>query len=286
MENETVNLSVEEEVNQRLNLKMMLFSDPGMGKTTTIASSYDDPRIAPILWIDVERSQSAINSKVAPYTLEDLKNNRPPIKGKISYLKISEKSELQKIVSFLAARSSSKNEVKTPELKAYLQSKDFKPYLGFRTIVIDNLTEVSRIYLQDSVLVGNKSPDGIIPTLQDYNRRGIAIGDVVRMFRDLNTHTIFTAHAFTKENEIKEETIYPSLGGLGLSKELPGLFQVVGYIKVNPKDDNTREIIFQPTTGIIGVKCNLEESEAKKSQVFEKNERVLSKLFDLWHIVK
>lgn len=288
MENEIdiKNNAIEDDVQKRLNLKIMFFSDPGVGKTTAIASSYDDPRLAPMLWIDLERSQSAINSKVEPYTIQDLKNNRPPIKGKISYLKISSKQELEDIISALEKRSSSKYESPSAELNVYLKSKEFKPYLGFRTIVVDNLTEVSRIYLQDSVIVGGKSPDKILPTLQDFGRRIFTVGDVVRELRDIDTHIILTAHAEVRENIVREETISPDLGSVKLAKDVSGLIPISGYIRVNPKDNNTREILFQPITGLIGVKDNLEKSSVGNSQVFEKKDKVLSKLFDLWHIEK
>lgn len=258
-----------------INVKAMFFGDPGIGKTTGLSKSYKDPRIGPMLWIGCESSCIAIQSKLKRWYLEDFKNKKTAETDSIAYGKLSRENgvaELNRIITYLRSTK-----------------KDEKPYLGFKSIVLDSLTAFDNLSIADAMKYNTdhnvKGCDGTVPKQQDFLRNSYNITAIFNELNDLDTHLFLIAHAMqSEENGIP--IVYPNISGQ-LKVKIPALLQVVAYVQSAKGGD--REYIFQPGDAsgakeVTMVKDIFEDSKVGRSQTFKKEDHVLTQLFDLWGI--
>jgi len=93
----------------------------------------------------------------------------------------------------------------------------------YKTVCLDSLTELQRLIAED-VLAGSDTP-----SMREWGIIRERIIRVVRYFRDLDCHTIFTAlPALTKDEKI----VAPDLVGK-LKREIAAFFDEVGYMFVS-----------------------------------------------------
>lgn len=111
--------------------------------------------------------------------------------------------------------------------------EDLRRENKYKTIVVDSLTEAYKVSMY-SVMAGTvrKDPerDLDIPAQRDWGKSSEQIRRMVRAFRDLDCHVIFTA----LENQNKDQmtgkvTITPSLPGK-LAFEIPAFLDIVLYL--------------------------------------------------------
>ena len=127
------------------------------------------------------------------------------------------------------------------ELRSWTDFKDILLFLrsafnnnpaAYRTIVVDNITELQRVLMQS--ITENKS----IPTIQDWGTVLNQMQYFVRKIRELPCNTVFVAHEGMKENQA-----VPALSGQ-IAQELPGYFDIVArYTLVTRKITNPDQTI-------------------------------------------
>jgi hypothetical protein len=107
------------------------------------------------------------------------------------------------------------------------------------TIVIDNLSELQRLSMQAVmrlVVANNDKRDPDVPGLGEYGKNGEVIRKVIKSFRDMPKHVIFTCHMMdTTDQGTGLPIARPMLQGK-LAAEVPGYVDIVGrtsIIKVN-----------------------------------------------------
>lgn len=181
-------------------LKMLLYGDPGVGKTVLAAQA---PKA---LVVDAEHgSRSLLNH-------EETKN--------IPTLPITKWEEIE-------------------DLFWALHDED-PFFDQFKTIVIDSITELQKRNLDLIVKQGvqkdpNRNP--YLPFLQDYGINNQVMRRLIVNFRDLRKNLIVTAHAVEDKDE-REGFIYmrPAVTPK-LSETIIGVMDLVGYMTMREEKD-------------------------------------------------
>jgi hypothetical protein len=212
-------------------VKMMVYGVPGSGKTYLCGTSADIERMCPVLFIDIEGGTKTVRKKwpeIKRVRIRDIYNSEGELR-KTAWDKLAEVYEALRTGVY-----------------------------PFRTIVVDNLSEAYKLAM-DSVMLKTiaRDPerDRDIPAQRDWGKTSEMVRRMVRAFRDLDAHVIFTAH----EAEVRDPkdgtiTIRPSLPGK-LASEIPGFLDEVYYLYARPtgeKDEHDtpaieRRILAQPT---------------------------------------
>ena len=206
-------------------LKMLVYGDPGVGKTVLAATAMAVPSLREVLFINVESGILSITDaeEIGVPELPDIKD-------------FNSFKELEDIFLFLVTQ----------------------PH-GYKTVVVDSLSELQK-YNLDSI-VGEKmgkasksgqtrtSPDDIWQ--EDYGESTQNMRRVVRRFRDLPMNVIFTCHAVTSQDESKKEVIRPALTPK-LCTSVEGYVDVVGYlytkevVTTDGEESLVRKLLVQP----------------------------------------
>lgn len=191
-------------------LKGLVYSDPGVGKTIFAAISQD---------------ALIINCEAGLMCLDKI-------------------SEYQPQLGFMAVDVSSMQEL----TDVFHKIKTNDPVLADRKlIVIDSLIELSQISMDEILNDSQRDAkyDRLTPNLKDYQKNTNRMRKIVRAFRDLDRHVIFTCHAMNvKDEETGSINVMPALTPK-LSVEVMGYVDLVGYMFVD-RTTGQRKMLFQP----------------------------------------
>lgn len=190
-------------------LKMLIYGDPGVGKTTLAASAAAVKSMSEVLFINVEGGALAISD--------------PSVYGA---------KEVPDTVDFNGFDALS------VIFKALARMEH--PY---KTVVIDSLSELTKYNLDDVIRKKmasttnrqgkvNRDEDDVF--LEDYGTMTKQMRRVVRMFRDLPMHVIYTSHAEPYDEGAK---VGPDLSNK-LRSSVVGYMDVVGYMFTSTKTEN------------------------------------------------
>jgi hypothetical protein len=122
----------------------------------------------------------------------------------------------------------------------------------YQTVIIDSLTEVEQYCLYQLLgITENTGLDEDVASEEwsEYKKNTSMIQRLVRSFRDLPMHVIFTCSASYVQDEKKRKTFAPMLTGK-LSSKVQGFMDLVGYLTVEPTDKdqaNPRRLWIQPS---------------------------------------
>lgn len=172
----------------------MVYGDPGVGKTRLVGSANEVPEMCPVLALDFDGG------------ILSLKRNYPDM----DVVRLKNWNDFQKL---------------------YMALK--KGDTGYRTLAVDSLTEAQKFSMQtimQDVVKKDSERDQDVPGLREWGKNGEQLRRLVRLFRDLPVHTIFTAHVALQEDkktQIVSKT--PSLSGK-MARECAGFIDTVGYM--------------------------------------------------------
>ena len=178
-------------------VNMFIYGDAGVGKTHFISTAQDDERTSPLLIIDCEGGMATIRDR------DDID----------------------------IRRATSREDLNTIHTDLFKQDE---PY--YKTVAIDTFSEFAKVnmtrIMQDAY---NKNPAKVdldVPSPREWGIHLSHIRKILRAFRDLPCHTIFTAHTNVKtENDV--ERITPNIQGQGV-REVPGFVDIMGYYRSAP----------------------------------------------------
>lgn len=192
-------------------LKILVYADPGVGKTYFLGTADDDPRLTPALLVDTEGGTLTIRGK---------KN--------IDVVRVRSYEDIVKLINHLRMPDHSKCS-----------------HRQWKCIMIDSLTELQKQIMQEILrmeYVKKPSRDPDIPEMRDWGKNAERVRKVVRAFRDLQGyHIIFTL----LQREIKDDNtgitvVKPGLPGQ-LADDIAGFIDIVGYLQIVRKEETKKE---------------------------------------------
>lgn len=179
-------LKVRKASESKNNPTMLIYGQAGTGKTTLAASAADVEELCPVLHLNVENGADSIASRT-----------------NIDIVDIDTIKELQAVFSELYNKQGA----------------------GYRTVIIDNLTEVQSQGMDDLLKSGSRYNfvdfDSATFANGVWNRSSEQMRKLVRYFRDLPIYTIFTAWEKDHANDGPAE-IGPHFTKT-FAQEVPGL---------------------------------------------------------------
>lgn len=181
----------------------LIYGDSGTGKTTLAGSADEVPEMRPVLFIDIEGGT------------ESLRHSYPQVET----VRVITWKDMQRVYEAL-----------------------YEGDHGYRTVVLDSLTEIQKFDMYNIMQdVAQKRPDldPDVPSMREWGKNLEHIRKMVRGFRDLEMHTIFTA--LVKEDKNQRTgiiTMKPSLSGK-MADEVAAFLDVVGYYYVKQIGDGS-----------------------------------------------
>lgn len=190
-------------------LNLLVYGDPGAGKTTFAASAAKHPDLGPVLVINVEGGMLSIRTTPGVHATEQIKST-----GQVE--------------------------------KLFWRLCDPEDLGKYKTVIIDSVTELQTLNLEEIAGKSGRGPDSL--ELQDYGRSTAQLKHLFRMFRDLPKHVIFTALVRREYPEKAKMTaqptdVRPALTGK-LCQSTMGYMDAVWYMYVDSEGDH--KIITSP----------------------------------------
>jgi hypothetical protein len=174
-------------------INMIIYGDPGAGKTRLAGSACVIPNMSPVLLLDWEGGTLSLADDY----------------DAVEVLRPTTWKQVDQIYGALY---------------------DNNPY---RTVIVDSLTEAQKFCMQQimrDVVEANPSRDRDIASLREWGKQGEQLRRLVRALRDLPCNTIFTALCNEEKDDsgklIKRR---PALPGQ-LKGEIAGYVDIVGYL--------------------------------------------------------
>lgn len=199
-------------------LKILVYGDPGVGKTVFTATSPD------WLMVNIEKG-----GKV-------LKNHRDLIGPNCQGLEYKSIFQLEQLLKYL--------------------KQDAEPLRKFKTVVIDSFSELQKRDLDEIVKVEaskDASRNKFLPIGPDYNINTEHMRVIASDLRDLDRHVIVTCHVKEEKDGdsgaiLRRPNLTPKLAGT-----LAGIFDLVGYYarSVGPDGKEVRTLQVQPTARVV-----------------------------------
>lgn len=198
-------------------LNLLVFGQPGAGKTRLVGTAQDHPMTSPLLLLDVEGGTTTLRNR--------------------------------KDIDVIQVRSP--KDVIEAHNSLLLENNGY-----YKTVAIDSLSELQDVDMAEvmrKMLQARPDRDPDIPDMREWGQSRAHIRKIVRAFRDLPLNTIFTALVLVEKNpQTGVTTLYPNLPGK-LRIEVPGFLDVVGYLHANVDGGGNivRTIQFAQTRGVI-----------------------------------
>jgi hypothetical protein len=175
-------------------INMLIYGEPGAGKTVLAGSADAVAEMSPVLVADVEGGAFSLRA----------------FYPKVDVVRVTSIMDLANILEALKAGESE-----------------------YKTVVLDSLTEIQKMVMSvimQQVVIEDPERDPDIPSIREWGKNSEQIRKIVRRFRDLPMNVIFTALLDSdkdpKTNKVKH---YPSLPGK-LKREIPGFVDIVAFL--------------------------------------------------------
>ncbi len=189
-------LQIHKVEDQSPNLNLLIYGAPGAGKTVLAGSAFEVPEMSPVLFLDMEGGTFSLRAKYSD----------------IDVVRIETINDMNKL---------------------YAELKQMRH--GYKTIVIDSLSELQKFALREimkQVVKQDSDRDPDVPSIREWGKLLNQMRNIITFFRDLPVNTIFTCLG----NSVKDEktgvtSTKPSLSGQ-LGGEAPGFIDIVAYLYV------------------------------------------------------
>ncbi len=220
-------------------LKLLIYGNFGVGKTYLAGTSAEVKSMKDVL---------IINAEAGDLSLEAFEG--------IDSITVTDFRTLGRINEYLKQHCTARDAKDTKRLKELeanvrgIDIKDIDKPKEYRTVIIDSLTELEAYCMNQ--LLGITDTTRLDEEAQsaewaEYKKNHTMMQRVVRAFRDLPMHVIFTASEQFQQDENKKYRFSPDLTGK-LSKKIQGFMDMVGYLAVGKDGDKTiRRLYVSPS---------------------------------------
>jgi hypothetical protein len=209
----TLNVQPPSQISPYLNL--LVYGNPGVGKTVFAGTAEDDKQTSPTIFLDVEGGTLSLRQRT-----------------NLDVVRVKSIDELVEMHRKLAT-----------ENDGY-----------YKTCVVDSLTELQKLDMGDIMHeLTQRRPDldKDVPSQREWGKSIEHMRRIVRGFRDLPMNVIFTCLVIVDKDENGIVTYTPSLPGK-LKMEISGFVDVVGYMSTVVEEGETiRRIQFAGTRRVI-----------------------------------
>lgn len=230
-------------------LKMLVYARPGGGKTTLLGTAVDIPEMRDVLYIDAEKGHLAMEENTRIKNADLLMQNRIPV---------NDFKTVAMVHDYLKGHCKFRDENNVEKLREYeawlrgVPVEEIVEPKRFKTVLIDSMTEVDIFctygllgITQDKVLHGESS-EIEVARFDEFRKNNQMVQMLCRAFRDLPIHVLVAAHRTYAEDELRKRYYSPALTGQ-LKTQVPGFFDIVGYLDYKKEGDNLeRRMYVQP----------------------------------------
>jgi hypothetical protein len=220
-------------------LKLLIYGNYGVGKTTLAGTATDVEGMGDVL---------IINAEAGDLSLAEFEG--------LDEITVQDFRTLGRINEFLKQHCKARDEGDTDKLKQLeaavrgCEAKDIKEPREYRTVIIDSLTELEAYCFNQLLGITDTTrldEDPQSAEWTEYKKNHTMMLRVVRAFRDLPMHVIFTASEQFQQDESKRYKYSPDLTGK-LSKKVQGFMDMVGYLAIGKEGDQTiRRLYVSPS---------------------------------------
>lgn len=192
-------------------INMMVYGDPGVGKTVFAGSASDVSELAPVIYIDVEGGTLSLRERYPD----------------VDVLRIRNFEELGRVYAELRAGNS-----------------------GYKTVVLDSITEIQKFgmySIMGAALKKDPDRDPDLPGIGEWGKNTEQMRRLIRAFRDLPMNTIFIALAAQERDKRGNVLNKPSLSAK-LSNEVAGFLDIVVYMYRKTIEDEVKRVMLTQGT--------------------------------------
>ncbi len=193
-------------------VNMLVYGDPGVGKTVLAGSASEVEAMSPVLFIDVEGGTMSLRNKYP----------------QVDVVRVASWSDMTSVYNDIASSTDS-----------------------YKTIVLDSLTEIQKFSMYNimrDLVMGDPDRDPDVPGIREWGKNSEQIRRFVRAFRDLSVNTIFTALSATDKDQKTGITLSrPYLSGK-LASEVAGFLDIVCYMYIRVVEGDVRRLMLTSGT--------------------------------------
>src|SRR5262245_6743841 len=201
-------------------LNLLVYGEPGVGKTWYVGTAEDHIETMPLLIIDVDGGVTTLRHRDVD-CIPCRSIDKHPVTGADGINQIYEK--LFKSI--------------------YTDENGVQRIEHYNTVAIDRLDELAdvdmRFIMRDAYARNPDKVDIDVPSPREYGINRSHIRKLVRAFRDLPCHVIFVCGVATRQEEGQPIKYFPGFSGK-LQTEVPGFCDIVGYYT---NDTSTGELV-------------------------------------------
>lgn len=203
-------------------LNLLIYGEPGVGKTLLASTAEDHLLTGPVLHLDIEGGLVTVRKK---------KN----------YQAIRVRS-IAKII----------------EVHDMVESLSAKGECPWKTVILDNISELQKLDLRTVMLEAKekaRDPDKVdldVPSQREWGKSGERMRRIIRAYRDLPVHTIAVAWMGSEHDDSTGIVSYYPLMPGKLRGEVPGYFDIVGRLTaVSKQGDVVRSLQVAGTNRVV-----------------------------------